>query len=218
MASAVRVTRTARSAAVMPTGQFGARVAAIVAAQYQDCAVVPDGAVDEAFSAPARVVVAAMWRPSPALCERADVLSFSAGRAWLPVTLDQFAIHIGPVVVPPAGPCYRCCAWRRAQHDRHHARTAALHEAFDRDRSCGPAGYLPHHARLAGGIAMSLADAVLGPAGGETAVAMQATVSLTDYAVSTSRVLACHDCGRCRAGREPVDGGRLLRLVASVRG
>ena len=39
MASAVRVTRTARSAAVMPTGQFGARVAAIVAAQYQDCAV-----------------------------------------------------------------------------------------------------------------------------------------------------------------------------------
>lgn len=136
MASAVRVTRTARSAAVMPTGQFGARVAAIVAAQYQDCAVVPDGAVDEAFSAPARVVVAAMWRPSPALCERADVLSFSAVRPWLPVTLDQFAIHIGPVVVPPAGPCYRCCAWRRAQHDRHHARTAALHEAFDRDRWC----------------------------------------------------------------------------------
>ena len=59
--------------------------------------------------------------------------------------------------------------------------------------------YLPHHARLAGGIAMSLADAVLSPAGGETAVAMQATVSLTDYAISTSRVLACHDCGRCRA-------------------
>ena len=102
MASAVRVTRTARSAAVMPTGQFGARVAAIVAAQYQDCAVVPDGAVDEAFSAPARVVVAAMWRPSPALCERADVLSFSAVRPWLPVTLDHLAIHIGPVVVPPA--------------------------------------------------------------------------------------------------------------------
>ena len=33
MASAVRVTPTARSAAVMPTGQFGVRVAAIIRAE-----------------------------------------------------------------------------------------------------------------------------------------------------------------------------------------
>jgi bacteriocin biosynthesis cyclodehydratase domain-containing protein len=220
VAAAVRLTDRGLAVAVVPVGPFGQRVAQLLSPGYRRCQVVPEGAVSSAFQSAADAVVLAMWRPAPALCALADRLSYSLGRPWVPVVLDQFAIQAGPAVVPPAGPCYQCFQRRRAQHDMRYRSTAALHDQFDRDAACGPAGYLPHHARLAAGLTRTLVtDAVTrarGGNGGPTAGAV-VTVGLADYQVSGSHVVPCHDCERCPTRDQAAGQTALLTLVRQVR-
>lgn len=212
MAATVHLTGQPRSWAVVPLGPFGARVAELLAADRPGCTVVPAGAVEAAFALEADLVIAALWRPSPALCERADTLSFSLGRRWLPLTMDQRRIHVGPLVVPPQGPCHGCQSRRLAQHDRHYQETQALNAAFDQDAACGPGGYLPHHARLAAAMVRHLADGGRSPdpAGScrEAECGSVVTINLTDCAITADQVITCHDCTRCRpdSARSPGTG------------
>lgn len=218
MAATVHVTGSAASAAVIPVGPFGFRVAEFLGAGTRNRVIDPDLAVKEAFSMAADVVVLAMWRPCPSLCELADQLSYSTGRPWLPVVAEPAAIQVGPLVRAPAAPCYRCYARRRAQHDSHHDATIALHNAFDRDPQLGPAGYLPHQARLAAGTATNLIGTALASeaAGADTFVI---AISLPNCVPSASTVVPCHDCTRCRGSRtrEPCGTDVLLRVAAGMR-
>lgn len=232
MAAAVRLTRAGASVAVVPLGDFGRRVAALLAAASgMDCVIVADGAVREAFASETDFVVAALWRPSRALCEQADNLSFVLGRPWLPVSMDHPVMHVGPLVVPPAGPCYQCYARRRAQHDRQNATTTALHAAFDADAECGPAGFLPSQARLAATVAAALISTCepvrgagphsapddRGPGLLPQAAGTVASISLSGNSLTTAPVVACHDCRRCAVGCAPADGQALMRLVSDLR-
>ncbi len=202
------------SAVVVPVGPFGAKVSELLTTGAGLGGVVSRPSLPDAFARPADMVLVVMWRPCPSLCHRADLLSYSCGRPWLPVTAEDDAIRVGPVVLPPEGPCYQCYVRRRAQHDTHPHVAAALTEAFDRIPSWGPAGYLPHMARLTAGAAKSLMQVALGnDSAGSAGVVV--TITHPGAALARSTVVACHDCDRCGPGRSrPAGGtGALLRVL-----
>ncbi len=195
MANAIRV-RQAPSVTIVSAGPFGRRVSEILATGLTGCRRLSSGEIDAAFSAGPSVVVLALWRPEPGLCERADELSFETGTGWLPVVAEHPLIRIGPMVFPPAGPCFACYARRRAQHDNQHWGTAALSSAYESDRNCGPQGYLPHQARMAAAVASHM----LGRPAEAQVTGEVATIRLAQGDLRASRVIACHGCPRCGAG------------------
>ncbi|MDQ1646973.1 MAG: hypothetical protein QOJ50_3157 [Cryptosporangiaceae bacterium] len=132
---------------VAGTGAFGRAVAAQLATAPGAVHTTVPGTADEAG-----VLVVALWRPSPELCERLDAEAFAAGRPWLPVVAAHPHLLAGPLVVPPEGPCFRCSADRRAALDPQPDLTARLHAAYDADPALGPEGYLPQHVRIAAAL------------------------------------------------------------------
>jgi bacteriocin biosynthesis cyclodehydratase domain-containing protein len=177
-------------------GPFGSRAAALLSAQDPRARIVNSDAATEAFAHEPSVVVAAFWRPSPAVCEQFDELAYARGIPWLPIIVEHPVIRIGPLVEPPSGVCFRCYRRRCAQHDAQRRTTAALHEAYDRDPGVGPAGYLPHHARLVAHIAGELLRRRR--AHGAARAAEVVTVQLFGQDVQASPVMAFGDCDRCR--------------------
>lgn len=185
-------------------GEFGQRVAGLLSdwlPQAQEYKV-GDG-LDAAFSAASRSVVLALWLPDPDLCEQADGLSFQHQIAWLPVVMEHPLIRIGPLVDPAAGPCFRCYSRRRAQHDRQPWITATLHAGYQRDQDWGPAGYLPHQARMASAVALrALAGHTVASGSRSDGRAGEVTtIGLTAGGLTVSPVLACHNCDRCTPGQ-----------------
>lgn len=191
MAAALRVTG-GPVWALAGLGGFGERVTDLLAglAPGPTVTVSPDD-LPAAFAGGADVVLLALFRPAPALCESADALSHASGVPWLPVVAEHPEVRVGPWVVPGAGPCFACCRARRVQHDRDWAATRALHAAYDADGRLGPGGFLPHQARLAAALAAG--------APGTWAPGTVVHASLYDPALDRARVLARHGCPRCGA-------------------
>jgi bacteriocin biosynthesis cyclodehydratase domain-containing protein len=201
MARAIRVTHTTtRQIPIVGTGVFGERVCRFLAAGSGKC--LEYGVTDDiqaAFADEASAVVLALWRPDPGLCEIADDLSFRYRVPWLPVIAEHPVIRVGPPVHPPAGPCFRCYVRRRAQHDRQRWATTALREAYDRDASCGPGGYLPHQARMAAAIAEGTVRNLITLDPAETsdrAPGLVRTIAL-NTTLRVNQVIACDGCDRC---------------------
>jgi bacteriocin biosynthesis cyclodehydratase domain-containing protein len=203
MASAIRVTSAPlKKVALLALGPFGARVISLLAdghpgyCDYQlTCAQIP-----AAFTSGASAVVMALWRPDPGLCEVADDLAFRYRVPWLPIVMEHPVIRIGPVVSPAAGPCFRCYARRRNQHDLQTWVTAALQAVYTREPASGPAGYLPHHARLAAAVAIDLLgrlNAETAPADPGQVAGEVTTIRLADGGLAVNRVVACNNCHRC---------------------
>lgn len=193
MASAVRVMPAPPNpVTIVSTGPFGSRVSEMLAAGHGDRRQLRAGKITAAFAARPGAVVLALWRLDTRLCERADELSFSTGTRWLPVIMEHPLIRIGPLICPPAGPCFGCYLRRRGQHDSQPWATAALRAAYEADDDCGPAGYLPHHARMAAAVA----DIMLGRQQAAAGSAVT-TIRLHRGSVGTNRVIACHGCPRC---------------------
>lgn len=197
MATAIRVTSAPdlcrpATAGCLAVGAFGSRVADLLTSALPGAQRFAEPA--DAFGAGAGAVVLALWRPSPALCEQVDELAFKTGRPWLPVIAEHPVIRIGPWIAPPAAPCYDCYQARRVQHDQQYKITALLHDAYDHDMSCGPAGFLPHHARTAAGIALSMLEAA---ARGTPVTGRVVTALLTRLGVSADHVVPVHGCARC---------------------
>jgi bacteriocin biosynthesis cyclodehydratase domain-containing protein len=206
MAPAIRLTPgNLGSAVIMGNGPFGDRVATLLAGQWQTLSGPrPITEIEAVFQVPASLVVLALWRPARRLCDMADQLSFEHDRPWLPVIMDFPYIRTGPVVQPPTGPCYHCYCHRRLRHDRHQRTTVLLLDEYEDDDATGPQGYLPHHARLAAGLAtLALRRAALPPA----AVPLAAPAGVMSFDVLSGRlcldrVAALPDCSRCeRPGR-----------------
>lgn len=206
------------SLSVIGLGPFGERVAQHLLGTRPDAKRVAAADLGNAFTATGEAVVLALWRPEPELCEQADELSWRRGVPWLPVVMDHRAVSVGPLVSQP-GPCFRCYRRRREQHDVQPAATAALLAAYARDAGAGPAGYLPHHARMAAGLATQMLRGDLVPAAAGRpagpASGLVATVRLLQERITVSPVVACHDCARC--GGPPGPAGDLARVLARFR-
>jgi bacteriocin biosynthesis cyclodehydratase domain-containing protein len=212
--------------AIAAAGSFGERVISLLTAAFPGSTEfkATGAEISAAFAGQESAVVIALWRPDPELCDAADALSYEHRRPWLPVIMEHPVIRIGPLLRPPAGPCFRCYTRRRRQHDQQPWATAALLAAYDRDQFCGPGGYLPHHARLAAAIAQAMLsrpgeEEALGngsPGGGDVT-----TIGLSDMGLSvgmrSSRVIPCHDCDRCGTAGPPGDLGWLTEVALSTR-
>lgn len=200
MACAFRVTRApGRPTSIVSTGPFGERVSRLLTASMNDCWQWKASEIAAAFAVGADAAVFALWRPDQELCEAADELSFRTGTPWLPVIMEHPVIWVGPMVCPPDGPCFRCYARRRAQHQRERWAAASLDAAYGGDPECGPGGYLPHHARMASALAREMLGRMTGR-NGCLAAGEVVTIRLIASGLNTSRVIACHGCNRCGAG------------------
>jgi bacteriocin biosynthesis cyclodehydratase domain-containing protein len=197
MAAAVRL---------IGTGSFGEDVVHRLSGSLPHAQVLGAGRLQEAFTdGSPSLVVLALWRPSPDLCERADALAASHRVPWIPVIMEHPVLRIGPYVRADAGPCFRCYRSRRVQHDDQHRATAALHAAYDATSECGPRGYLPHHARLAAVVLASHLE--------HRKVGRVTTVQIATARLHTHHVVACHGCDRC--GVPSVSGhGAILSVLA----
>lgn len=204
MATTVRLTANRRENAPRPVligaGSFGERVVDLLSTALPGSSQSSLADLERVFATGREPVVVTLWRPTPAICARADDLAYLHGRTWLPVISEHPVLRIGPLVTPPWEPCFGCYRARRQQHAGEHSAAAAatLDATYDRDPGFGPAGFLPHHARLAAGVAeqflraATMMPAVDRPSGSGEVV----TVDLVTSRLTTGRVVPCHDCSR----------------------
>lgn len=204
MADSLRLTdATSPQIMIGGLGEFGRRMVALLSAwlpEAQEFEVV--SGISTAFSSGADMVVLALWRPEPELCEMADELSFRNLVAWLPVIMEDPVVRVGPFVNPTTGPCFRCYSRRRAQHDRQPWVTAALLAGYRRDDGWGPVGYLPHQARMASAVALrTLSEcALVSRSKGENWIEGEVTtIGLATCSLQANPVITCHNCDRCSA-------------------
>jgi bacteriocin biosynthesis cyclodehydratase domain-containing protein len=217
MATTVFVTRTSEFSHV-GTGAFGRRVVEFLAELGGASRTQAQEATEAALAAGAGSVAVALWRPDPGLCEQADAAAYRIGRPWLPIVLEHPVIYVGPLIRPPHGPCFNCMRRRRIQHDVHYATTAAVHAAYAADQDCGPAGYLPQHARMAAAVAHRMLRQPDSPISASHGVASDAVMlMLADRRIITCPVIRCGDCRRCRGTGQPEPAaGHRKDLLAAV--
>ncbi|GLW13004.1 hypothetical protein Misp01_81320 [Microtetraspora sp. NBRC 13810] len=208
MAAALRLSK----AVLFSGGEFGHQVNAVLETCLPAARILRGTDLDESFAMRPDVVVAALWRADHALCERADRLAHETRVPWLPVVLDHLTLRVGPFVMPGDGPCFRCFERRAVQHDPHWDTTPALRAGYERDRTLGPRGSLPQHARLAAGLAAGL---LRQSAAGRPSPGHLVTVALPTLAVSRHHVVAEHACPRCREAPAERDLRALLGLGGS---
>ncbi|MFD5315844.1 TOMM precursor leader peptide-binding protein [Streptomyces sp. NPDC127098] len=155
------------------------------------------------------VLVVALWRPLEELCERLDEAAFAAGRPWLPVVSEHPWVVVGPWLAPPDGPCHSCYLARRAQHREPSDTVRAMAEAYAADHRLGVKGHLPHHVRLAVGLAQQALRLR------EPGLVLSANT--VGGRVAAHRTLGCHGCPRCgQLDRLGADGA-VARVARSLR-
>jgi bacteriocin biosynthesis cyclodehydratase domain-containing protein len=204
--------------AVAAVGPFGERTAEHLTKAVPGARLVAASDIVNAFAVARDAVVIALWRPEPGLCELADEVAHRYATPWLPVTMDHPVIRVGPLVLPGCGPCFRCYQRRRQQHDTQPAASAALIAAYAANAAEGPAGYLPHHARIAAGMVSEMLRGIAG--GGERRVhghvpGSVTTIRLFGRGITTNLVVQCHDCLRCGGSPGPV--GELETVLSRFR-
>jgi bacteriocin biosynthesis cyclodehydratase domain-containing protein len=220
VATTVHVTRS-KQCAYVGAGPFGRRVTDILAELGGASGTDGEEDIGAALAADARMAAVALWRPDPDLCEQADAAAYRTGRPWLPIVMEHPVVYIGPVIRPPYGPCFSCMRRRRVQHDPHYAATAAVYAAYAADQDCGPAGYLPHHARMAAAVAHRLLRQSAVIPDSLNADSDVVVLTLADSRIVTRRVVRCGDCQRCHGGQPPVlaaDGGSALLAAIGMPG
>jgi bacteriocin biosynthesis cyclodehydratase domain-containing protein len=202
------------SVAVLPVGDFGDHVAALLRGNA-GWPVAVAGSVADAFAKDSRAFIATLWRPCPAACEEADALAFRYRRPWLPVVMDHPHVRVGPLVVPGQGACFACFTARYDQHDSQHDITAALRAGFDREPDLGTRGYLDHHARLAAALAQltlgDLSDDCLATAAGQVL-----TFNVHRGAIRRHPVIARSGCPRCGRVADAGNSSGLADLLHDI--
>jgi bacteriocin biosynthesis cyclodehydratase domain-containing protein len=202
---------------VVGMGPFGRRVASFLSSARNGSLITEFADVESAFISDCHAVIIALWRYYSSLCDRADELSYAHATPWIPVIMEHPVVHIGPLVIPPVGPCFRCYRRRRAQHDAQPQATAMLAAAYAKDPELGPAGYLPHHARVAATVAARMGDtARLADTGQPGLHGNVVTFGLVSNAIRIDPVVACHDCRRCGIFTGPVSDLRKVLMQLPV--
>jgi bacteriocin biosynthesis cyclodehydratase domain-containing protein len=126
------------------------------------------------------------------LARALDGRSFRTGIAWFPVVLAFPAIRVGPVVVPGASACYACYLARRWQRDP----LADLSQAVLASNATEEAGFLPHHALLAGALTNQLLSDI-DLHGSAASAGCVRTVVLPNGELHASRAVGVDRCPRC---------------------
>jgi bacteriocin biosynthesis cyclodehydratase domain-containing protein len=193
------------------TGDYGHEVGQIVAASSEvqaellDATVVGAGEAGSPWSAQnLDAIVTVLWRPSDALCEGIDTHAFAAGIPWLPAFLEHPYLCVGPWILPPHGPCFRCVRARIMQHAGRGSYQGFAREAYDADPACGPLGHTPAHVRLTAGlIRKALAELISSEVRpGVDAWRDDPRLRMIRYLDGSGRfdapsVIPCHGCPRC---------------------
>jgi hypothetical protein len=216
MATALRMTDAAHCrVTVAASGAFGRRVAELLLPLSTHGNIVDSSDVAQAFGRATGAVILALWRPDRALCDRVDELAFSCEQPWLPIVMNYPVIRVGPLVCPPTGPCFGCSYRRGIQHDRHDAATTSIHAAYEADPDCGPAGYLPHHARLAAAVTVGMLRRFGSdiPRHADVVTGQTVTIGLINRNLLVSPVVPCYDCHRCGARRSSANSAELAVLI-----
>jgi bacteriocin biosynthesis cyclodehydratase domain-containing protein len=207
MATTASVTSAVSEPVILfSSGPFGLRVAGMLYASLPACRMDDDVEIGDCFRVGGSAVVAAMWRAAPTLTSNADELSFELKIPWLPIILAHPLLRVGPLVFPGEGPCFRCYSMRCAQHDPHIEDTTAIEAFYSVNMDAGPSGYLPQHARMAAAVAIRMLAPVITPdIGGAFPIppGQAASISLTKNTIAINRVVACHNCDRCRTREVP---------------
>jgi bacteriocin biosynthesis cyclodehydratase domain-containing protein len=216
---------------LISTGDFGREVGRVVTASGDVRAEPLDVAALNGASAgwpwpgqPPDAIVAVTWRPSDDMCERVDGHAFAAGVPWLPACLEHPYLSVGPWILPPDGPCFRCVRTRLAQHSAPSAVRDVARQAYDADPACGALGHLPAHARLTGGLILqALAGLVSSPMpSGPDAWRTDRRLRMVRYQTGSARftshqVIPCGDCPRCdRPGQRALRRRLLTEALATT--
>lgn len=221
MATAVRVTTSAGEVrakdaparlALVGTGAFGHRVTSFLAEAHPGSAEAEPGDLTPAFTGGgAAAVVVAAPRLRAALCERADELAYRYGVPWLPVIAEYPVLRIGPLVLPPGGPCFACYRARRRQHDTGYRDSELADAAAETGSAPEQSGYLPQHARLAAAVATRLL--------GDRRPGLVYSIDLHSGRGGAYPVIARHDCRREEHPRGPaaLDLARIATRLSPAR-
>jgi bacteriocin biosynthesis cyclodehydratase domain-containing protein len=192
MASAIRLVDPGSWApTLICSGAFGRAVSGQLATHFPATRILERGQLRGGSLAGAAVIVLALWRPSPQLSEEVDVIAHKERIPWLEIVMDTQAIRVGPWVTPGAGACHRCYRQRQSQHDTQWPTSTALRNAYLERAEAGPRGFLPHHVRLASGVAARLIRLESQPTG------RVVSTPLRGIGLSEETVVGCHGCDRC---------------------
>jgi bacteriocin biosynthesis cyclodehydratase domain-containing protein len=188
------------------TGHFGHRVAAMLSASLPSWQLDGNDDIGDCFTTGGSAVVVALWRAASKVTRAADKLSFEHNIPWLPIIMEHPLLRVGPLVFPGKGPCFRCYSIRRAQHEPHFDSAADIEKFYDENTDAGPQGYLPQHARMAAAMATRMLSAVTAHSPGDAfpvPPGQVTSISLTSGSIAIERVVACHNCSRCRTRGAP---------------
>ncbi|HEU0015976.1 MAG TPA: TOMM precursor leader peptide-binding protein [Longimicrobium sp.] len=156
-------------------------------------------------------VALASWRRYDPLAEEVGAACARVGLPWSSVFLSDQHLFCGPLVVPPAPPCYRCFSRRHLAHQLTPDVDRAVSRQYDGHAALGVEGFLPPAAEMA---AAALAEDARSPLPGRVRRIDLLTTELVD-----TRVVPLHDCPLC-AGDAPRDRTRRFvhHLVPALRG
>lgn len=195
---------------ILAGGEFGAAVARRIAGRREATMcdlTAPFDQIAQLVEQHAFVAVAT-WRPYVQVCRALDDVCHRLRRRWSVVEISGSALTCGPAIVPGSGAgCYHCFNARTDAHRRDGDRLRALRTAYANDPALGPAGFTPAL------VAIAAASLLEDEASRETAGRFR-QVDVVSGAVLESRVIALHDCPRCRP--QPQDHDPTQRFVVSL--
>jgi bacteriocin biosynthesis cyclodehydratase domain-containing protein len=178
-------------------GSFGKAVADHCKAlrnHIEVAAVLDHTEPDYAAWSAARMTVVASWRPLPKLCDRIDELSHELRRPFIPLIQDSTSLRLGPVVIPGAGPCWRCWIQRSRQHAEWTNAQVAVMKHYAESPEAGPQGYLEPFAAMASiRLVQTIAEVDSSRAQGGHIW----QIDLLSREITTSAVIGVHGCKRC---------------------
>jgi bacteriocin biosynthesis cyclodehydratase domain-containing protein len=201
---------------VLTVGPFGREVARRLTALIPSTAVddVPCGARDLPALPDARALALLAWRPVPVLAALLDRAAFERGVPWLPTVQEHPRLRVGPMVVPPDGPCHDCYERRHRQHARAPRVDLALESHYELNPGSGPAGFLPATALAAAGlVAESLARLARNPSKESGRVV---ELNVVTQQITVGQVVGVHGCPACGLRRDERSRS-FARLLPAVR-
>lgn len=158
----------------------------------------PEGDVAILDAVPAdggfRLLALLAGRPVPGVADSLDAFAFRSGSAFLTIWPNDGRLQVGPVVVPGAGPCYRCFTARERQHAPGRDAMDAIHEHQASTLPPASLGLLPPLARLAASEVLRL-DAT--PGGLAVRAGHVWVFSVPPTTAVHGTVIAVDGCSRC---------------------
>jgi bacteriocin biosynthesis cyclodehydratase domain-containing protein len=196
-------------------GRFGAAVGAILARQAgANVHRLLDSRPRLAeLVAGAGFVAVALWRLCEAECDELDEICARQRIPWSAAYLQGEMLFCGPVVVPGAGPCFRCFRRRYLTHNPAADRERALLRAYGRDPRLGPEGFVPPVAWLAAAALMEDRQRLGAQAGRVRRIDLCTGGTLVD-----ASVIGVHGCRRCRPSEQDESGARFVRDMVPALG